>query len=160
MDNTPTKKVERFLNNYRTLSSDVTNQMDEIVNTDSLMSEEQRASYKDILRKQYQDLKYEIKDETIDGDAATVRVEIEVYDFYKTTKDAEEYYTTHQEEFYDQNGTLDESKYIDYRIEQMKKQQETVKYTIDFTLTKKDKVWQLDDIDDATRQKIHGLYAY
>ena len=37
---------------------------------------------------------------------------------------------------------------------------EKVKYTMDFTLKKIDKTWTLDEINEETRQKIHGLYAY
>lgn len=160
MDNTPTKKVENFLNNYRNLDESVITQMEEIVSNDALMSDNQRTKYKDVLRKQYQDLNYQIKDEKIDGDAATVEVEIEVYDLYKVTKDAETYYQEHLDEFKDDNGNLSSSKYIDYRLDLISKQTQRVKYNLTFTLSKVDNVWILDDIDDTTRQKIHGLYAY
>ena len=40
----------------------------------------------------------------------------------------------------------------------MKEQKEKVTYTITFTLTKKDDTWELDDITDIDRQKIHGIY--
>lgn len=160
MDNTPTKKVENFLNNYRNLDESVITQMEDIVSSDTLMSENQRTKYKDTLRKQYQDLTYQIKDEKIDGDAATVEVEIEVYDLYKVTQDAETYYQAHLDEFKDENDNLSTSKYIDYRLDLIGKQTQRVKYNITFTLSKVDNVWILDDIDDTTRQKIHGLYAY
>ena len=42
----------------------------------------------------------------------------------------------------------------------MKNTMERVKYTIDFTLKKENGNWIMDEITDATRQKIHGLYAY
>ncbi len=160
MDNTPTKKVENFLNNYRSLDESVITQMEEIVKGDNLMNDDQKTTYKDVLRKQYQDLNYVVKDERVDGDTATVEVEIEVYDYYKVTKDAETYYQEHADEFKDDKGVLSESKYVDYRIDKMKNQKDKVKYTLTFTLTKVDNVWVLDDIDDTTRQKIHGLYAY
>ena len=160
MDNTPTKKVENFLNNYRNLDETVLTQMNDIVNEDTLMDETQRTTYKDVLKRQYQDLAYTIKDEKIDGDNATVTVEIEVYDFYKVTQDADKYYQENPDEFKDEAGNLVENKYIDYRIEQLKANKDKVKYTIDFTLKKVDKVWVMDEISDATRQKIHGLYAY
>ncbi len=160
MDNTPTKKVENFLNNYRNLDNSVTSQMDKMINTDNLMSADQKTAYGDVLKRQYQDLTYTIKDERIDGDNATVTAEIEVYDFYKVTNDATTYYNEHPKEFSDEKGNLLESKFIDYRIANMKKATDRVKYTIDFTLTKKDDTWMIDDIDDITRQKIHGLYAY
>lgn len=111
------------------------------------------------MKHQYQDLKYKIKDEKIDGDTATVTTEIEVYDYYKATADAEEYYNANQKEFYT-DGVLDNAKYVAYRIGKLKDAKDKVKYTIDFTLTKVDNNWVLNDIDDTTRQKIHGLYAH
>ena len=159
MDNTPTKKVENFLDNYQKLDDNVLAQLKNMVDTDTLMNDEQRTTYTDVMKHQYQDLKYKIKDEKIDGDTATVTTEIEVYDYYKTTTDAEEYYNANQKEFYT-DGVLDNAKYVAYRIGKLKDTKDKVKYTIDFTLTKVDNNWVLNDIDDTTRQKIHGLYAH
>ena len=58
------------------------------------------------------------------------------------------------------NAISGEAKYIEYRLGKLGEAKDRVKYTIDFTLTKKDGKWMLDDIDDATRQKIHGLYEH
>lgn len=160
MDNTPTKKVENFLNNYRNLDNSVVTQMEDMVNSDTLMTTTQKENYGNVLKRQYQDLTYTIKDERIDGDNATVTAQIEVYDFYKVTNDATNYYNANPSLFYDDNGNLSDSKFIDYRINQMKETTDKVKYTIDFTLTKENDVWIINDIDDITRQKIHGLYAY
>ena len=49
--------------------------------------------------------------------------------------------------------TYDEEKL--YRLEQAK---DKVKYTLNLTLTKADDKWVLNDISQADRQKIHGLY--
>ena len=46
MDNTPTKKTESFLNNYKNLNSTVLTQLDDVVNGDTLMNSEQKESYK------------------------------------------------------------------------------------------------------------------
>ena len=40
----------------------------------------------------------------------------------------------------------------------MKEVKDKVKYTINFTLTKVDDKWKLDNISDIDRQKLHGLY--
>ncbi len=160
MDNTPTKKVENYLNNYKTLNDEVLTQLDDTINLDTMMSAEQKNNYKDVLKRQYQNLTYEVKDEVINGDSATVTVEIEVYDYYKANQASDVYYQTAPDEFKDENGNIVESKYIDYRLEQLKTYNERVKYTIDFYLKKVDKTWVLQDISEDTRQKIHGLYAY
>ena len=195
MDNTPTKKVENFLDNYTSHSDKVLNQLKEMIDSDSLMDDNQRNTYSEIMKRQYKDMTYEIKDETINGDNATVTAEIEVYDYYKTNKDAEEYYNNNPNEFSnnkdqdvvdkakdvvedavegvkdavegannDNNTTTNsndsDSKFIQYRLDQLTNTKERVKYTVDFTLTKVDNKWKLNDIDDATRQKIHGLYEH
>lgn len=191
MDNTPTKKVENFLDNYKNQDETVLAQLKDMVDTDSLMDETQKSTYTDIMKKQYKDMTYTIKDEVIDGDTATVTTEIEVYDYYKINKDAEDYYNKNPDEFKSVTGngivddtknaaenviegakdavedtkdaitgTTSDSKYVEYRLEKLKNAKDRVKYTIDFKLTKVDNVWTLNDIDDTTRQKIHGLYEH
>lgn len=160
LNNTPTKKVEEYLNSYRNLDTVVLNQLDETINVDTIMDATQKSNYKDILKKQYKDLNYTIKDETVDGNNATVKAEIEVYDYYKLTTESDKYYATSPDEFKDTAGNIVETKYIDYKINKMTDYKERIKYTIDFTLKKVDRTWVLDDITEQTRQKIHGLYAY
>lgn len=191
MDNTPTKKVENFLDNYKNQDETVLTQLKEMVDSDTLMDETQKTTYSDIMKKQYKDLTYDIKDEVIDGDNATVTAEIEVYDYYKINQDAQTYYDNNPNEFKDDNndnnnglagdiveGAKDavdavtdkaedavdavtgDSKFVEYRLGKLKDAKDRVKYTIDFTLTKVDNVWTLNDIDDTTRQKIHGLYEH
>lgn len=191
MDNTPTKKVENFLDSYKNHDENVLTQLKDMVDMDGLMNDEQKGTYEDIMKKQYEDLKYEIKNEVIDGDTATVTAEIEVYDYYRVNQDAETYYNEHSNEFTDdttnggdglvQRGVdaireaasdavdaaenaadalTGDAKYVEYRLGKLKDAEERVKYTIDFTLTKNDDVWTLNDIDDITRQKIHGLYEH
>lgn len=189
MDNTPTKKVEKFLDNYKNQDETVLTQLKDMVDTDSLMDETQKNTYTDIMKKQYKDMTYTIKDEVIDGDTATVTTEIEVYDYYKINKDSEDYYNKNPDEFKTEGtivddaknaaekavegakdvvedtkdaitGTTSESKYVEYRLGKLKEAKDRVKYTIDFKLTKVNDIWTLNDIDDTTRQKIHGLYEH
>lgn len=160
LGNTPTKKVENFLDNYRNYTTDVDTQLDDIINTDTTMTTEQKDNYKKLLKRQYQDLTYEIKDEVVDGDKATVTAEIEVYDYYKSNKASTEYFNKNQKEFMDEKGNILDTKFIEYKLKELTDVKDRVKYTIDFTLTKTNNTWVLDDIDDTTRLKIHGLYEY
>jgi len=48
---------------------------------------------------------------------------------------------------------------MDYKLEQMDKVKDKIKYTLHFVLEKKDKEWKLEDITDIDRQKLHGLYS-
>ena len=159
MLNTPTKKVEMFLGNYQSLDDEVMSQLDDTLANEN-MTDEQKDRYKEIMKKHYQNLTYEIKDEVIDGDMATVTVEIEVTDYTKVMDDADKYLSEHKDEFNDKDNKYDESLFIDYRLDLLEKAKDRVKYTLDLTLTKVDGEWQLDDISDIDEQKIHGMYNY
>ena len=196
--NTPTKKVEEFLGKYQSMDSDVLTQLDNIIASDETMSDDDKKEYRSLMEKQYQNLSYKIKDEEIDGDTATVLVEIEVLDYATSIGKSREYYNDHPEEFAEEDAepTINEedrretdeskpgdteagdslieqsgealddigdaleetAKYITYKIEQLKNVTDKVKYEITFHLTKVDGEWQVDDISDIDRQKLHGLY--
>ena len=158
--NTPIKKVETFFQNYQTLSEDVVEQLNKVVNEEENFNADQRLAYKELMKKHYQDLTYEIKDEIIDGDTATVTTEIEVTDYSKVMMDADTYKNEHSDEFTNDEGVYDASLFIDYRLKQLKDVKETVKYTIDFTLTKIDNEWKLDTLTEEQENKLHGLYNY
>jgi len=156
----PTKKVEKYLSNYQTLSEDVLNDLDDVVNRENDFTEEQKTQYKEIMKNHYKNLKYEIKDEIIDGDSATVTVEIEVTDYSKIIKEAEAYKETNLSEFNDAEGIYDVTLYNNYRLNKIKDAKETVKYTIDFTLSKDNNEWIINPLSDIDESKILGIYEY
>lgn len=158
--NTPTKRVETLLNNYITLDSEVIRDLDETLLLETVMTNAQKERYKDILKKQYQHLSYEIKDETIDGDKATVEVEIEVYDYHKIISEAENYLTENPNEFLLDNNNTDVSKFNDYKLDKLEDAKDKITYTLNLTLTKENDTWVLDDLTDTEISKIHGLYDY
>ena len=47
-----------------------------------------------------------------------------------------------------------------YRIEELKKVKDKVKFTLNMNLSKVDDEWQLDKISDIDEQKINGVYYY
>lgn len=160
MRNTPTKQVETYLNQYQTLDSNVLTKLDSLVDQEELFDDDQKITYKDILKKHYQDLTYTIKEETVNGDKATVETEIEVNDYTKALKEAENYRTTNEKEFLDDDNKFNETKFNDYKLNLLKSNKERVKYTIYFSLTKVDGEWKLDDLTDSEEEKILGIYEY
>ena len=160
MDNTPTKKVEEYLNNYQTLNSNVLSELDSMVNQEEMFDEDQQTTYKDIMKKHYQDLTYTIKEETVNGDKATVEAEIEVNDYTKALKEAENNRTTNEADFLDEEGVFDEGKFNDYKLNLLKENKERVKYTIYFSLSKSGNEWVLDDLTETEQEKILGIYEY
>ena len=160
MSNTPTKRVETYLNNYQTLDSNVLAELDSIVNNEEMFDEDQKITYRDILKKHYQNLTYTIKEETVNGDKATVETEIEVTDYTKALKEADSYKTTNGAEFINDKNEFDDDKFNTYKLNLLKDSKERVKYTIYFSLTKQGDEWVLDDLTDSEEEKILGIYEY
>lgn len=158
MGNTPTSAVERVLSKYNTNDEEIVVELDDYVNNSDL-TDEQSKKYKDVYLKQFKDMKYEIKDEIIDGDVATVTVQITVYDYYNAEKNANDYLANNSDEF-KTDDVYDESLFMDYKLEKLSKVNDTVDYTIDFTLTKVDNEWVVNDLTTEQLEKIHGVYAY
>lgn len=160
MDNTPTKQVEKYLNNYQILDSTVLTQLDSIVARETSFTDDQKKDYRDLLKKHYQDLTYNIKEETINGDKATVEVEIEVNDYTKALKESESYKKTNEKEFLGDDNSFDEIKFNDYKLNLLKDGKERVKYTLYFSLTKTDGSWNLDKLTEVEQEKMLGIYEY
>lgn len=160
LSNTPTKRVEEFLKSYQTLDNDVLNDLDNVITREISFNNNQQKEYRDIMKKHYQNLTYEVKEETIDGNNATVTVEITVTDFSKVMQETESYMNNNIEQFNDELGNYSMSRYNDYRLQALKSAKEKVKYTIDLTLTKKNDEWIMNNIDKITYDKINGIYNY
>ena len=163
--NTPTKRVEELLGKYQKLDSAVLAQLDNVIAEDTTMTDEQKKEYRSLMEKQYQNLSYKIKGEEITGDDASVDVEIEVLDYATSINESRKYYSEHRDEFKDEDidktETVidDNTKYIDYKIKELKNVTDKKKYDITFNLVKdKNNNWKLEDISDIDRKKIHGLY--
>ena len=158
LNNTPTKQVEIFFMNYQTLNQDVIEDLNDVINTDNSMTESQQEKYKDIMKNHYKNLSYEIKDERVDGEVAIVTVEIEVYDYSKTISSIDNYASENNEEFLDDDGNYSQEKFMDYRLSELEKVKDKVKYTLDLTLTKIGDEWQMDQISSLDEDKILGIY--
>ena len=160
MNNTPKKQVEKFFNDYQTLDKKVLDNLDTIVSKEVELTDAQKDKYRDILKKHYEKLDYEIKDETINGNSATVKVEIEVNDYSKTLRQVDEHKIQYPEEFNDSNDKYSESIFQEYRLNALKDTNERIKYTLYMTLTKTNDKWVLDTISDSDEEKILGIYEY
>ena len=160
LSNTPTKKTEEFLKKYQSLDSSVLTDLDNVLNEDTTLNESQKVMYEDIMKKHYQNLVYEIKEETIDGDEAVVTVEISVTDFKKVLDEANNYMNNNMEEFNDENGNYSVSKFNDYKLNKLKDAKDKVRYTLEISLTRVNDEWTVDTQDQMTYDKINGVYNY
>lgn len=157
LTNTPTKQVEMLLTKYQTLDKDVLNDLDKVVAEDENFDTKQREKYRSIMKKHYQDLVYTIKNETVNGDDAVVEVEIEVNNHADTLKKAEDYRKKNEKEFY-KDEKFNAGLYIDYKLKELEKDKEKVKYTLEIPVTKKDGKWQVNNLSNDDKQKINGIY--
>ena len=150
--------VERYLNDYKGLSNNVLEDIDELVENEEL-TDKGEDIYKEVLKRQYRDLIYTIENEDYDGDTAKVSVKITVYDLYKAQKDASEYLSAHPDEFLT-DGEYDNDLYTEYKLETMRDTNDTISYNVVFTTTKSDGKWYVEQPDAETLEKIHGVYNY
>lgn len=157
MMNTPTKRVEEYLGKYQILDSTVLTELDSVVDNSSY-SESYKEEYKELMIKQYQNLSYKIKSENVDGDQASVIVEIEVFDYNNALNEAADYIDDHEDEFQSDEDETSAEKIDHYKINAMKNVTDKANYTITFNLVKDNKKWVLEKISDEDLLKIHGLY--
>ena len=157
--NTPTKKVETLLSKYQKNDEEVMKQLDSTLLSDAILTTEQKERYKNIMQRQYKDLTYTIKNEAIDGKTAVVEVEVEVYDYSKAITNTENDLLTNADTYKDNTGEISTTMYNDSKLDALEKVVDRVKYTLNFTLSKIDEEWIVDDLTETERMKIHGLYA-
>ena len=160
LNNTPTKRVEVFLGNYQSLSEEVIAKIDSEVNEMPNLTDEQKTKYVELWKKHYQGLTYEIKDEKIDGDDAIVSTEIEVTDYNGILASTTKYLAENPTLFQDELGNYSFTMFNDYKLDELSKAEDKVKYTIDFRVKKINKKWILQDLNDEEYLKISGMYEY
>ena len=97
--NTPTSKVEALLNKYNSNDEAIVTELRDYLDGNDL-TDERKEKYEKVYLKQFNDLKYEVKEEEIDGDTAEVTVQISVYDFYKSEQEANTYLSENRDQFY------------------------------------------------------------
>lgn len=160
LSNTPTKRVEEFLKKYQTLDNAVITDLNRVISEEENFNEDQKDRYRDIMKKHYQNLAYEVKEEEVDGNNAIVTIEITVTDFNLAMEESSNYLLENTDAFNNNEGQYDVSLYNDYRLEKLKEAKEKVRYTIYFGVTKEDGQWVVDPLVNNSLDKINGSYRY
>lgn len=173
MNNTPKAKVKELLDRYKNQDSTVITNLEDAI--DEEYSGEFKDRYKTLMLNQYKNLEYKITDEIIDGDTAIVSVDVTVYDYGSAIDAANEYLDEHEKEFYKKHNTnnelneeentlnndkntIDYNKFIDYKLKLLEEVTDRKTYSIDFTLSKENDEWILDNLTNESMKKLHGLY--
>lgn len=157
---TPTQAVRDYLEGYVTLDDTVVNQLNDYVNDNEDLTKEQKDTYKEILRKQYSSLTYDIKNEKTEDNIAYVTVKINVKNLYKIQKETNEYYENNKDEFNDEDGVYDVVRFVDYQMDKMKAATETIDYELELKVVKSDGDWDVTQLSTSDLEKIHGIYNY
>lgn len=156
--NSPSDEVSMYLDKYNSLNDDVLIDVDNVISKEDLSSGNKDV-YKEVLLRQYKNMKYEIKDESINDNSAMVKVSVNVYNYYNTNVNSENYKNEHTNEFYDINGMFDNNVYNTYRLGELLKTNDTISYDITFHLKKDENgKWILDNPNEETIQKLNGFY--
>lgn len=147
MSNTPTSKVDALFNKYQMLDSDISLGIDNVLKEQNL-TEAHQQRYRKLLENQYKNLSYEIKEELIDGDSASVMTEIEVIDYKRAIGDLSFDSSIYTKESYDEE-----------KLNRLESAKDKVKYTLEIKLTKdNDGNWKVDALSNEQTKKIQGMY--
>lgn len=147
MSNTPTSKVDELFNKYQMLDSDISLGIENVLEEQNL-TETHKQRYRKLLEKQYKNISYEIKEELIDGDSASVMTEIEVIDYKKAVGDLSFDSSIYTKESYDEE-----------KLNRLENAKDKVKYTLEIKLTKdSDGNWKVDALSNEQTKKIQGMY--
>lgn len=147
MGNTPTSKVEALFMKYQKLDEDIKSEIDEIIEEQNL-TDTHKERYRKLIEDQYKNLSYEIKDELIDGDTATVLIEIEVIDYKKAIGDLTFDISSDTKESYDEE-----------KLKRLENAKDKVTYALEIKLSKdKDNNWKIDALTNEEIKKIQGMY--
>lgn len=147
MGNTPTAKVEDLFMKYQKLDNDIDVGINDVL-VEQSMSEAQKERYRGLLEKQYKNLSYEVLEELVDGDTATVMVEVEVIDYKRSINDLVFDNTVQTKEQYD-----------DEKLNRLENAKDKVTYTLEIGLTKDEEgMWRLNALTNEDIKKIQGMY--
>lgn len=167
----PKEKVSEFLNKYKNQDSKVIKDLDKTISSEYTGDFKKR--YINLMKKQYKDMSYKITNEVIDGKNAIVTADISVYDYESAIESANDYLSTHENEFYKDiitnkdkensgskttNKILDKDKFMNYKLDLLEQVNDKKTYTIEFSLTNKNDEWIMDPLSDSDIEKIHGIY--
>lgn len=148
LSNTPTSQVEALFSKYQKVDDEINDDIENILQ-EEVLTDEQKKRYRKILENQYKNLKYEIKDEIIDGNNATVVTQIEVLDFKKVINSLNS----------SNDVNFDALEYTNDKLDMLENASDKVVYTLNINVIKdKDGNWSISNLSSENIKKIQGMY--
>lgn len=146
LGNTPTSRVEELLSSYQRLDKNIVISYEKLSSTvedANLISE-----YQKLVKRQYQNMVYEIKDEKINGDLAIVSVSISVFDYGSVVNDN-----------FDDSVERTKKEHEEI-IRKLKKVKKRIQYMLDLEVVKNQNgTWEVGDLDDDEMSQLLGIYS-
>lgn len=151
----PVTLTEEYMQKYQNLNKEIVDSI--VYEFDDDLTDVQKNKYKEIMKKQYSKMTYEIMDEVVNETDAIITVEFDVYDLSAAMEMADSYVDVYSDRFM-KNGKFDNYAAIDYKLKSLSNCTERIAYSIKFTYYKKDKKWILSDLSDVDLKKLNGTY--
>ena len=146
LGNTPTSRVEELLSSYQRLDNNIVISYEKLSSTvedANLISE-----YQKLVKRQYQNMVYEIKDEKINGDLAIISVSISVFDYGSVVNDN-----------FDDSVERTKKEHEEI-IRKLKKVKKRTQYMLDLEVVKNQNgTWKVGDLDDDEMSQLLGIYS-
>lgn len=146
-------EVESYLKKFQNHDENVISSLNELLSNENL-DEEDKNLYELVMKRQYTDLEYKIKEEKYNADEAIITVLITVYDYENSKNLALEEINNHPDEY------NTEEKKLNLVLKNMDKEEKRINYTLDFKVNYLDNQWQLAKPNTEILEKIHGIYDY
>lgn len=147
LGDTPTKAVRKLFDEYQNGTT-----MAESSLIDDSWTKNEVKQYNKIMKKHYQNMRYDIALEKISGNKAKVAVVIRVTDYSDALSNANVYYSIHYNEF------GDSFTFNSYKLDEMEKVTKTNDYVIYVKLKKANDKWKVLKLDKKYRDKLNGIY--
>ncbi len=126
---------------------------------DDELSDTQLQRYKQLMKKQYRNLKYSIINSDNGDNDCNVEVHLTVIDLKSAYDKANSYVESHRESFEDEKGDLDINKIIDYKLEQLESAKEIIDYSLKINFYKDSSDhWLMSQLSLSDLQKIDGVF--
>lgn len=151
----PVELTNNYLEAYQKLDEKIISKISYDYN--DKLTKKQKEFYKSIMKKQYENLKYEITKEEVNETDAVITVLINVYDYSSAIAKANNYIEVYSDKF-QKNGKFDTYKAIDYKLEALNTYNERVDYSLNFYYYLDNGKWIMTDINEIDLKKINGSY--
>lgn len=150
--------VSDYIDLYKNLDTRIMDELDKFIDCKDI-SLENKELYKNAIIRGYNNIDYEIVNETYKGEYAYVNVKLTVLDLYKSQKESLNYLNNNVNTFSD-DGVYKSSLFTNYKLKRMLDTDDKITYHAEFKLLNNGNKWELVQPSEEVLEKLHGIYNY